>query len=88
MKKKLAIIFLFFFLATIISSTIEITSRDSSLNELITLNTKAYAFEAGTCKGAGAGWTDIVCPGGSKICCWAHTNVYGVGVTSPEYPTN
>jgi hypothetical protein len=34
-------------------------------------------FPAGTCDGTGPGFTDVKCPGGYVICCWAHTNVYG-----------
>jgi hypothetical protein len=34
-------------------------------------------FPAGTCDGTGPGFTDVKCPGGYVICCWAHTHVYG-----------
>lgn len=51
-------------------------------NEMLSLNLEALksspgGFPAGVCLGTGPNWTNISCPGGTVICCWAHTDVFG-----------
>jgi len=50
-------------------------------NYLLLQNIEALSaterFPSGTCYGTGPGFTNVSCPGGDIICCWAHTNVYG-----------
>lgn len=34
-------------------------------------------ISSGICYGAGPHFTDVHCPGGYIICCWAHMDVFG-----------
>lgn len=53
------------------------------LSDVAMANVEALASDGehymgnGTCKGAGAGMTDVYCYGGYTICCWAHMDVFG-----------
>lgn len=54
--------------------------NDMDLSDLTLSNIEALAnteMGSGTCFGAGAGGTNVTCYGGSTICCWAHTNIFG-----------
>lgn len=57
-----------------------IVKNPNNLSAIELANVESLAsgeIPAGTCYGAGPGFTNIVCPGGEAICCWAHTSIYG-----------
>lgn len=57
--------------------------QTEAVSDVVMANVEALAssgehyMEGGTCKGAGAGMTDVHCYGGYTICCWAHMDVFG-----------
>ena len=56
------------------------SENNVNLSDLALENVEALAnteMGSGTCFGAGAGGTNVTCYGGSTICCWAHTNIFG-----------
>lgn len=56
--------------------------NSESLSDVALANVEALAsgaeyIEDGICYGTGPGFTNQYCPGGYKICCWAHMDVFG-----------
>mgnify|MGYP003419974442 CR=1 FL=1 len=56
------------------------SQKTDKMSDLAMENIEALArreMDAGTCWGAGPNMSNVTCYGGYKICCWAHTDVFG-----------
>ena len=66
--------------ATIASMGICSSKNDNSMSDIALANVEALArgeLPGGTCWGTAPGGGNQSCPGGDKICCWAHLDVFG-----------
>lgn len=78
--KKFLIIMLIAVVTGVFANNYIDNSRKNIMDDLTLANVEALAggeMSGGTCWGAGPNFTNVYCPGGSIICCWAHTSVYG-----------
>ena len=66
--------------ATVASMGIYSSQTTDVASDIALANVEALArgeLPGGTCWGTAAGGGNQSCPGGDKICCWAHLDVFG-----------